>query len=506
MCSLPFKPFDREHPIPVESFPESFPTVQDPPELQGESSAEGPQRKERNVSSTNRRSGRWRSGIVMIGATLLVLAACGDQGGGVTTLGDGGDVTQPTEVSAAPDTTQVADSQVLTVWVDETQPEAKRDLLRRFEEASGHRLDIQILPVEADYAAALSRWGAGERPDIMTWPANGAWMPRLTPHENLQSLTSEPFLESYVFDDLIAQSVTIDGEVYGAVIDYPFVNGVFYNRGIIDELGLEPPSNFADVLRICETLQSERPDVTPVFMGGGDQWPLQVMPFMMWNDAIVQDPDLIEKVNTNQTTFRDPRFVEGIAKVKELQDAGCLNNDILTAGYVDEITAIMDGRAAMLFQGSWLLGSLLDTYDLDAVNEAVGFAAVSADTNVASWQATGGFVLPKTGDPDREAAAREFLRFATGDGYAEFLEATSTFPLFVGHDAPEGLPTALVEANDALLANSIPQYEQTLRASKGAFETFLQEMVAGQKTAEEVAESLALEFERNARGIGLPGF
>lgn len=168
----------------------------------------------------------------------------------------------------------------------------------------------------------------------------------------------------------------------------------------------------------------------------------------------------------------------------------------------------MDGTAAMVFQGSWIVDELKDTFGIPAVDEKVRFFPLSADSDVVSWQAVGdgSVYAPITGDPAREAAALQFIDWATGEDYVNFLDNSKQFPMMQGHDAPEGVAQALIQANDAFLANSVPQFQQTLEASYGAFEVYLQEMLAGQRTPQEIGDKLADEFATSARDPGLPGF
>jgi len=142
------------------------------------------------------------------------------------------------------------------------------------------------------------------------------------------------------------------------------------------------------------------------------------------------------------------------------------------------------------------------------LDQNVGFFGLSTDSDVTSWQTvgTGSVYAPITGDVAKEAAARQFIDWATGDDYQTFLDDSKQFPIITGYTAPTGVPMVQVEANDAFLANSVPQFQQTLEASYGAFETFLSEMIDGTKTPQEVGDALDEQFNLSAKDLGLPGF
>lgn len=393
----------------------------------------------------------------------------------------------------------------LTVWIPPVFSEAHQQQFEDYTAETGIEFEIEVFPVPFEQNL-LAKWAAGDRPDLLFFHAIGNWIVQLNPAENLQPLTDEPFVERTI-PGILDKSSTYQGEIYAAILDYPFLDGVFYNKPVFEELGLEIPGGYDDLVALCQTIQEQAPDIAPIFTGGGDQWPLQVLPFMLWNDDIIEQ-DLIAQVNTNEAQFTHEAFVSAVAKQKELQDMGCFNDDLLTATYADEQEAIMTGQAAMVFQGTWLVGSLVDSYGVEEVNEQVGFFGLSTRSNVVSWQTVGAGAVyaPITGDAAREEAARAFIDWATGEGYEQFLINSKQFPILVGYDTPPDVPQVLIEANEAFLAEGAPQYQQTLLATYGAFETYLSEMVSGQITPEEVMQRMDTEFQRSARLLGLPGF
>lgn len=394
----------------------------------------------------------------------------------------------------------------LTAWIGPVFSDAQKKQLDDWGAATGNTIETEVFPLPFE-TNVLTKWATGERPDLLFFHAIGNWLVQLDPETNLQDLSDQPFVQRTI-PGLLEKAGSYNGKPYAAVLNYPYLDGVFYNKPIFERLGLAHPTNFTELLATCVAIKAADPSIAPIYTGGGDVWPLQVPAFMMWNDALKADPDLIGKVNRNEASFADPVFVDGIAKLKELQDNGCLNSDILTATFANEQEALISGKAAMVFQGSWMVDGMKDAYGIPELDANVGFFGLSTDSDVTSWQTvgTGSVYAPLTGDAGREAAALAFIDWATGDGYGQFLQDSKQFPVIQGFEAPEGVPLVSVEANDALLANSVPQFQQTLEASYGAFETFLQEMVAGNKTAQDVGDALDEEFTKSAKDLGLPGF
>jgi raffinose/stachyose/melibiose transport system substrate-binding protein len=395
----------------------------------------------------------------------------------------------------------------LKVWVAaQGYYKPTQNQLKRFTKKTGIKLDVQVFPNPFEQNV-LAKWASGDRPDILFFHAIGNWLVQLNPDKNLIPLDNEPFVKRTI-PGLLNRAGSYHGHKYAAVINYPFLDGLFYNRQVFAKYGLKVPRNYADVIKVCNQLKQKAPDVSPVYMGGGDQWPLQVFAFMMWNDAIKKNPNLIAGLNTAKVKFTNPPFVWGIQAEKNLQNAGCLNKDILTATYTGEQKNLIDGKTAMVFQGSWIVQGLIDSYGIGKVNKLVGFAGVSRSTDVASWQTVGvgNLYLPKTGDADKEAAAKKFIDFATGPDYRIYLAESHQFPVLKGFPNPPGIAKPLIQANQWFLKDSVPQYQQTLQAAYGPFETFLQEMIAGKTDAKGVAQQLQDEFDKSAKQVGLPGF
>ena len=414
-------------------------------------------------------------------------------------------------VAASMGTTALAQSPAaepvtLTAWIGPVFSDAQKKQLDDWAAATGNTIETEVFPLPFEQNV-LTKWATGERPDLLFFHAIGNWLVQLDPETNLQDLSAEPFVQRTI-PGILDKSGSYNGKNYAAVLNYPYLDGVFYNRPLFEEHGWARPTNFTELLALCETIKTDAPGVAVINAGGGDQWPLQVPAFMMWNDALKADPDLIGKVNRNEASFADPVFVDGIGKLKELQDKGCLNEDVLTSTFTDQQQALIDGTAAMVFQGSWMIDSMKDSFGIPSLDENVGFFGLSTDSGVASWQTvgTGSVYAPLTGDAAREAASRQFIDWATGDDYGQFLEDSKQFPIIQGYDVPAGVAQVQIDANDALLADSVPQFQQTLEAAYGPFETFLQEMIAGQKSPQDVGDALDEEFEQSAKDLGLPGF
>jgi raffinose/stachyose/melibiose transport system substrate-binding protein len=388
----------------------------------------------------------------------------------------------------------------LTVWGSPGWSQAEKDVLQAYQDATGNTIQLE-LPKDAQ--TVLAKWGAGERPDVMFYFADAAHMATLNPSVNLQDLTDEPFASQQL--PSIQEAMRFDGRVYAALWQYPYIFGILYNKPLFTELGLEPPVGIDGVLAACEIIKAQRPDVAPVFAGGGDMWPLQHY-VISFNLEFDRDGSFVDGLNTAQAKFTDPAWLTGLQDLDRLLDAGCFNDDLLTATFEQQTHSLTDGVAAMNFNNTYQASVMIENEGADVVDEAVGFAGISHASAAAGLQGSAGIQAPRTGDPVREAAARQMIGWYMLDGYAPFIAAYRDFPVMQGVEAPSDIPQLLQAANTAHVADGLPIFSQRLRADYGDFPTLLNGMAAGQSTPEGVAAAMQAALEKSAQAIGLPGY
>ncbi len=239
---------------------------------------------------------------------------------------------------------RVASGVTLTLWAPPGNfvTGAAKDLITRYEKKSGNKIQVVSFPAPFEQNV-LAKWASGTRPDLLLWHGIGNWLVALNPTKTLNPLDGMAFVKK-TQPNLLANSVTYKKHVYAAIIGFPDIDGMFYNGPLFSQYGLTIPHNFSDLLALCKTIRQKAPGIDPIYEAGGDQWPLQIFTFMMWNDAIKKNPDLLREVNQHKVKFSDQVFVKGIQAEKTLQDSGCYNPDVKTGTYGKELPALMDGN------------------------------------------------------------------------------------------------------------------------------------------------------------------
>lgn len=418
-------------------------------------------------------------------AAAMVLSACSSSGSGTSTQG--------------------SSQQALLLWEPATEVAAVKPMLAAFEARTGIKVNTLVFPANGFENDLLTKWSAGDRPDIMLWHAIGNWLVAINPAQNLQDLSGMPFVRKTPAS-VLDNSVRYDGKVWAALLDVPQLDLLDYNKKVFARLGLAVPQNLSQLLSVCNTIKQKDPRIAPVVMGAGDIWPDQIPAFMMFNSALKASPSLISGINTNTTHFTSTPFLRGFQAEQELQQRGCFNQDDLSMTYDQSVQALMKGNAAMEFTVG--PAAIYPDYSVAAINATEGVAAVSYTDNVASWQEAGsGYYLPKTGNTQREAEARKFINFITGPYYQPYLNSQKEEPLLEGFKAPSGIPQTYVTAYQLLQQDSVPQYQQDLQANySNLFPNWVAAMLGGKMTPLQVAQHLQSSFVQNAQQVGLKGF
>ena len=221
-----------------------------------------------------------RAAAAAAGSALLagVLAACGSPAPSVSSSGSAGSGLPPNSAS------RNLKGVTLTVWESNSLTPGYKALFTAFEKATGAKIDPVVFPDPFE-SNLMTKWATGARPDLMIFQSAVDWIQQVNPAKNLFDLTSQPYVAKELFHQNQYASV-VDGKDYGLSLETPSVFGLWYNKQILAKDGLSAPTDFTQLVSACKTIKKDNPGVSPLYDAGGDQWPTQVLPFMLWTDSM----------------------------------------------------------------------------------------------------------------------------------------------------------------------------------------------------------------------------
>jgi raffinose/stachyose/melibiose transport system substrate-binding protein len=427
---------------------------------------------------------------VAVGA-MLVLAGCSNPGTGSSE----GPAEWPAQDTDLTGTT-------LTIWAAQNSNTVPESVIAGFTDLTGAKVDVVTIPDPYEQSVQ-TKVATGDKPDLAFWQPTASQLSALNAKENLQVLDDAPFLDSYL-PALRDVTGILDDARYAALISTPAVEGVYYNKKVLEAAGIDPSTitDWDAFLAAARDLKSQ--GVTPFFEMGGDRWATQWWVQVQLADAA--SDGLWDRVNANEEKFTDPTIQGAIDNYKALIDEGLFNESIKTATFEDQGDALLAGDAAFAVQVNSFFGQLQAKADTATLDETIGFFPISPTGNIGTFipDQSNALVAFKTGDAKREAAARQLLAYWLGDGYEAFVNAQSTVSLMTGVDTPSTVPTALISVSDSL-GDSVGSM-QALAVANPDLYIFLADMIQGTKTPQEVAEATQAQFAELAKAQGVAGF
>ncbi|GHB23570.1 MULTISPECIES: extracellular solute-binding protein [Streptomyces] len=184
-------------------------------------------------------------------------------------------------------------------------------------------------------------------PDVIrsevAWTPDFANLGYLAPLDGTSALKDEK--------DFLAQaaaSTKYDGKTYAVpqVIDSM---GVFYNKKIFKEAGVEPPATIADLKAVSKKIK-DKTGKTGLYLRGDD-------PYYFLSFLYGEGGDLVN-AKDKAVTVDSPEGVKAFKVVKDLVDSGTAKTDA-TDGWENMMQSFKNGDVAMMINGPWAVGDTL---------------------------------------------------------------------------------------------------------------------------------------------------
>lgn len=249
--------------------------------------------------------------------------------------------------------------------------EALEAACKAFEEETGYKVDFQA-PGEKYEELMKTKMSSNELPDVFT--THGWSVARYS--EYLMPVNDLDWAED--INEQIKPVITDkEGNMYVLPVDMD-IAGIVCNMTVLEEAGVNPDDikTWDDFGAACDKIKAA--GKTPIHMGGKDNW--TIGQFFDWAAPSFYVTD---DTNSQADALKDGEFDTATwEKVAGLMDkwvkAGYFNEDVLTADYNSDTTALADGSAAFCFYGN---SSVVDAHKVNP-DAKIGMIAIpSASAN-----------------------------------------------------------------------------------------------------------------------------
>ncbi|MFP7695864.1 ABC transporter substrate-binding protein [Trueperella sp. LYQ143] len=435
-------------------------------------------------------------------ATCFGLAACSNP---AADPGAGG--ADPSEAGYWPEPTAKLDGVELDLWVAQNSNKVPLKVVADFEEKTGAKINVTTIPdpYEQNIQTKVT---TGDTPDLAFWQPTQSMLSGFIAQNKLQKLDNAPWVDNYT-PGIADSGGVVNGTRYAAIISTPPVMGVFYNKKVFEAAGItKTPGSWNEFVQTAEKIRDAKvPGVeSPLFEMGGSRWGTQYAVQIQLAEAARDG--LWDRVNKAEEKFSDATIQGAVNNYKALFDQGLYNSNAGSAKDIDEATALWEGRTGMIVCVNSLFNQIaaMAHNDKAALDEKIGFFPLSA-------QGTIGTVIPeqnnsvvafKTGDEQREAAARQFLNFWMTTDYQNFVQDQSIISVIKDVPSPATVPQALVDSA-AAINNSVGSMQSLAIANPDLYIN-LADMINGTKTPQDVTRATQEQFANLAKAQGAEGF
>ena len=135
--------------------------------------------------------------------------------------------------------------------------------------------------------------------------------------------------------------------------------GLYYNKALLDRAGLEPPKTIADLTAMVKPLAAL--GAAPLVHPSGDTPfnPLLVMWLLPMIAGRVGDPvAFVERTVKGEIGYDSPEWIEAFQTIADLRTTGVLLDGSGATDYATMQLLFLQGKAAMTYNGTWLLAPL----------------------------------------------------------------------------------------------------------------------------------------------------
>lgn len=151
--------------------------------------------------------------------------------------------------------------------------------------------------------------------------------------------------------------VSYEGKIYAYPVDLK-TWGIFYNKAIFEQYGLEVPKTQTELLNICQTLVDNGVAPWAECYADASQTDIQMRP-VVWTRAIQNgDFDMFEQLMNGTKKVTDyPYFREGLEAMQK-RIGNWARPDAVSNSQTAADEVFVSGQAAMIYNGIWNHGSI----------------------------------------------------------------------------------------------------------------------------------------------------
>lgn len=403
--------------------------------------------------------------ILALSSTIILsvfLAGCNDQDNGVQE--NNGDQN---------DNNEVTDLTLWTYYTPEPFGNVLEDYVERFyEDNENININIEYVPF-TEMRTQLSVGTAGDTlPDMVILDSveHASFSGMGVFSDITDRLTETEAYDNYLEGPLASNE--LNGSYYGVPFEANSL-GMFYNTDIFEDLNLDIPTTWDELMSVSEEIIDNDNSVIPFGMTAvrNEQSTFHLIPFLYSTGGTYDD--LTSEAAIETLTFQ-----------KEMLDNGVIHSDFLSQDQDDIGNLFLNGNVAMMINGPWMINRLEE-------NEDLNFEITDIPMNQEPASVLGGANLALI-DNENVDEAWQFVEFLIDkDTVFETASRSGSFPVRedVMDESNDWMENPILEGLVEPLRNSVPrgpspnwpQISENIQLA-------IQRVLTGESTPEEALE------------------
>lgn len=307
------------------------------------------------------------------------------------------------------------------------QPEDTADLdlvkedLKAFEEETGISVKLDVVPSENMRTVLQTQLRSGEGPDVFGYDTGPGFAGALEKAGLLYDLTDAYAENDWPIYDFAQERVTFGGKLVGIPNDIESV-GLFYNKTMFEDLGIEQPQTLDDLTAAAETIRDN--DVIPFAVSDKEGWQGGHLLSMVLSSEL--GGDAIEELIAGDTSWDSPEVVDALSVLADYNADEFFTPSATAVTYDNANALFYSGKAAINPTGSWLAQDIERNVDFE-----VGYMPFPASDSAGIFSGglgSGLFISKSTTKAD---AAVQFLNWNVTDEHGKWqVENQQSIPAF----------------------------------------------------------------------------
>lgn len=288
------------------------------------------------------------------------------------------------------------------------------------------------------------------------------------------------------FNPAVSDIYTVNDKPYAVPRDFDAI-GMWYNKTLFKELGLEIPKTYEEMIETAKKLKENDPEIIPILIPHTDNQA------GYWNLVIQQGGQIVN--NNGETGWTSSEALEAMTFYNNLVKDGLSEKPIKLEG-IDNITSVANKKIGMFYSGTWTTAEVASLANKDDIDVAP--IPTSGKNDISSVvHGVGTAVAANTKNPDE---AKMFIEFMASDEANKIIaEKSGVMP------AKNGFGDTLYNANPNLtgLKSTVESASEGVgyfKSSKTGWDSkeveIITKMLNGDATPEETVKILAEEASK----------